>query len=428
MTTKLTKRRQPAYYLVLLLFAYLIFRNVKIIILCFMESALPNSPWFTQIFDRGLFFADFSMRWKECGYVLHGINPFDNMDGLVSLPQYGTISDLGGMVPWEYILGNVFNPGFISFPAAKACFLFLTFVIISYAGFCGYRILRKNGVDAKWAALAFPIVLLPNYWINSMRWGNQGALLACLAFIFVCIVDEHPYIAGILLSFMMMKPQIGALFFIVLLLTKKFKTIFTAGGILCAAWGTSAILTQTSPIKMVTQMLDRGLDLNDVVVYGLFDFTRYIFSVPTTVALALSMLTGITFTVIFTLKLLKKENLSKNSLFLYTPAAIASTFWFYKQPHDLVILIIPLMLCYLAFCRSEYKLKDLPVFGGAAVLLCGNYWRSRICIKLFRPIENYLPVINIIDNLLIIAAAVVVVIYFVKRMKNVQTELIQNKP
>lgn len=417
MPKKALRRRQPAFYFLLLVFAVLIFRNFRKIFLFFTPALENADSWISAIFHRGLFFSDFSMRWKECGYVLHGINPFDNMNGLVSLPQYGAISDLGGNMPWEYILGNLLNPGFVSFNAAKGWFIFMTLVIISYAGFCGFRLLRKYGMEAKWAALAFPVILLPTYWINSMLWGNQGALLACLAFIFICVVDEHPYFAGFVLSLTMMKPQIGALFFIVLLMTKKFKTIFTAGGILCVTWGVAALLTSTPPLTMITQMLNRGLGLNDVVIYGLFDFTRYFFSFSTGAALALSMLTGILFTVIFTLKIIKSKTLPKNNLLLYTPAVLASTFWFYKQPHDLVILIIPFTLCLLAFYNSEYKLKDYIFVGASAVLLCANLWKERICTMLMRPLELYMPYVNIIDSLLIILTVIAIIIYFTRQQR-----------
>lgn len=415
MTKKETRRRQVAFYSFILLFAVLILRNFKKIFSYFFSVIENPDSWSAAIFHRGLFFSDFSMRWKECGYVLHGINPFENMDGLITLPQYGGISDLGGNMPWEYILGNLFNPGFVSFSVAKGWFLFMTFGIIAYSGFCGFHLLRKNGMEAKWAALAFPIILLPTYWVNSMLWGNQGALLACLAFIFICIVDEHPYFAGIVLSFIMMKPQIGALFFIVLLLTKKFKTIFTSGGILCIAWAIAALLTSTPPLTMITQMLNRGLGLNDVVVYGLFDFTRYFFSFSTGASLALSILTGILFTVIFTLKILKSKNLSQNSLFLYTPTVLASTFWFYKQPHDLVVLITPLTLCLLAFYNSGHRLKDYLIFGGSALLLCTNLWKDRFCKMIFGSYDLYMPYINMIDSLLIVFAGAVILAYFTEQ-------------
>lgn len=63
------------------------------------------------IFD-GLYLWDARLRWQECAYVLHGLNPFDVMHSRVpSIESIGWLdASLGGTVPWAYVLGNVNQP------------------------------------------------------------------------------------------------------------------------------------------------------------------------------------------------------------------------------------------------------------------------------------------------------------------------------
>ena len=73
------------------------------------------------IFD-GLYLWDARLRWQECAYVLHGLNPFDVMHSRVpSIESIGWLdASLGGTVPWAYVLGNVINGNIFS-TANSAC-------------------------------------------------------------------------------------------------------------------------------------------------------------------------------------------------------------------------------------------------------------------------------------------------------------------
>ena len=81
------------------------------------------------IFD-GLYLWDARLRWQECAYVLHGLNPFDVMHSRVpSIESIGWLdASLGGTVPWAYVLGNVINPGFLPYSAMCVYILALDFI------------------------------------------------------------------------------------------------------------------------------------------------------------------------------------------------------------------------------------------------------------------------------------------------------------
>ena len=88
------------------------------------------------IFD-GLYLWDARLRWQECAYVLHGLNPFDVMHSRVpSIESIGWLdASLGGTVPWAYVLGNVINPGFL--PYSAMCVYIAAGVCPQHVGQCG---------------------------------------------------------------------------------------------------------------------------------------------------------------------------------------------------------------------------------------------------------------------------------------------------
>ena len=80
----------------------------------------------------------------------------------------------------------------------------------------------------------------------SVHYGNAGGIICCLLMIAFLIGEKHPCIAGVLLGFAMMKPQISAIICLVYLFEKKFKTLFVAAGIVVAGWASTCFATSTN--------------------------------------------------------------------------------------------------------------------------------------------------------------------------------------
>jgi len=107
------------------------------------------------IFD-GLYLWDARLRWQECAYVLHGLNPFDVMHSRVpSIESIGWLdASLGGTVPWAYVLGNVINPGFLPYSAMCVYILVLDFIAPLVTALCmGRFLLRHRYVQDKYMAV-----------------------------------------------------------------------------------------------------------------------------------------------------------------------------------------------------------------------------------------------------------------------------------
>lgn len=144
------------------------------------------------IFD-GLYLWDARLRWQECAYVLHGLNPFDVMHSRVpSIESIGWLdASLGGTVPWAYVLGNVINPGFLPYSAMCVYILALDFIAPLVTALCmGRFLLRHRYVQDKYmAVLASLLVFAPSMWANAVLFGNQSGIVCCCV-TFPCVLED----------------------------------------------------------------------------------------------------------------------------------------------------------------------------------------------------------------------------------------------
>lgn len=319
------------------------------------------------------FFGDFSMRWKECAYFLKGINPFDALAQNMVIPSIGGLSSASGTVPWAYVLGNVFNPGFLPYNVALVYGMALYFILPVVAAFFLYGFLKKNYLwqNTKYLFYTTLLVFLPAQWANAIRFGNQAGPVCCILLIVMCIVDEHPITSGVLFGLAMVKPQVAAPFFLVFLLQKKHLTAVVSVLVVVFAWVVSFLVTSTPPFQMVVQMLHQGTSyVGTYTYYGLFDFLDVFAIAPTFILLLDIIAAGIFLLVCYLL--LRRFQLQNNTLIAYSCAAVASTFWFYKQVYDLLVLCIPAVFLFLAFWQSPATKKRITSFVITGYLLLSN--------------------------------------------------------
>ena len=198
------------------------------------------------IFD-GLYLWDARLRWQECAYVLHGLNPFDVMHSRVpSIDSIGWLdASLGGTVPWAYVLGNVINPGFLPYSAMCVYILALDFIAPLVTALCmGRFLLRHRYVQDKYmAVLASLLVFAPSMWANAVLFGNQSGIVCCCVILSLCVLEDSETLAGLLLAVAMCKPQVAFVFLFPLLCKKHWKAITVTSGTVLGSWLLAAILT-----------------------------------------------------------------------------------------------------------------------------------------------------------------------------------------
>lgn len=331
------------------------------LVLAFLAVMLGNLGRY--LLFEGLYLWDVRLRWQECAYVLHGVDPFAVMRGEApALPGIGALdAATGGTVPWAYVLGNLMNPGFLPFAAARVWILALDLIAALAAAWAlrGYLLRSGRCADPAVAGLAGALVLAPSMWANAVLFGNQSGIVCCLLVLALCCLDRHPVLAGVLLAFAMCKPQIAFVFFLPLCCRRRWKPVVTAGALVLAAWGAASALTGTAPLTMLWDMFRQGLGYKSSY-FGLFNFLLG-FGAPTALVLGLDILAGMAVFAAGAFAL-HRRGLWRDWLAWFALAAVVSVLWFYKQNHDYIILLLPAVAI---FCRRALRPADL-----AAMTIC----------------------------------------------------------
>ena len=350
------KKRKICMTIVVLLFGY----NLIISIYNLVTAEIP--------------FMDFHSRWQENAYLCHGMNPFLINDSNY-IEQIGRIDSDMATVPYAWLLGGVFNPGFLPYPIAV--YVGVAWIGVAFAGASAviyqYWITYFEQEYKVWALLAALLLGCQIYWWWGIACGNHGVIAACLIIMAICLYQKHPVISGILMTFAMIKPQLALPFFFIFLLEKEYRIIWIslAGGI--ASMLGTAMMAHSSVWDLVRMTFQTGSSWGNSF-FGLFDVFRFV-GMPVGIVLLCDMVVGVAYTYI--LWRLGKRRGNQTVFEKFSGVAIASTFWFYKQPHDNIILAVPCI----AFLYLAYKGIDRKVYLYIflIVAIVGSFYIQGFC-------------------------------------------------
>lgn len=350
------KRREMCIAVVFLLFGF----NIIISIYNLTASEIP--------------FMDFHSRWQENAYLCRGMNPF-LIDGSNYIEQIGMIDSGMATVPYAWLLGGIFNPGILPWPMAVC--VGIAWIAVAFAGALAvvyqYWITHIEREHKVWALMAALLVGCQIYWWWGIACGNHGVIAACLIIIAICLYQKHPVFSGILMTFAMIKPQLALPFFFIFLLEKEYKIIGIAfmGGI--ASMLGTAMMAGSSVWDLIRTIFQTGSSWSNSF-FGLFDIFRFA-GVPVGIILLCDMVVGVIYTYILWRIGRKTDN--QNVFEKFSGVAIASTFWFYKQPHDNIILAVPcIAFLYLAYKETDRRVY-LYIFLIAAIV--GSFYIQGFC-------------------------------------------------
>lgn len=304
---------------------------------------------------RGDFeFQDFHARWQECAYFIRRINPFTAMNGVNVIASIGEIDSDMVTVPWAWIWSLPINPGFVSFAAARVYGIVLYIVIPCVTAYEVYTYtLHTIGLNKIWSVLSAITIFVQYSLVWSFLCGNHGALACYMIIIAIMIYKKHPYIAAIVLTVAMIKPQVTALFVFCFLLLREYKIVITIVASELVSVIIIYLMLGENIFTLLSSAAGVGTNLNGVY-FGIFNLLKYI-GIPSTFILLMDMLVGILFTFISSL-VINKANSQNNSyaeMDLFFVASVASTFWFYKQSHDFVILALPCIILLWKVAKDE---------------------------------------------------------------------------
>lgn len=289
-------------------------------------------------------FVDLKLYWEEFRVTLQGYDTGfyyhtgELIPGAAMLPAIP-------IFPWGRILGNLLCPAFLPYGVAKWYTVALLVVLCVVTGHMGRRYIQKMNSNSQFLLLAIPMIyIMPFYWRDMITFFNIGGVICFLLILMVFVVEEHPYVAALLLAIAMMKPQNAMPFVIILLLEKKWRTVFAAAGIDIIAWIVSAIWTGVNPINQVLYISGRSTEAEPYYFwFGLLDPLRNI-GLSSNFAMVCSMVLGVAILLLLYLAVKKNPAWKNNVIAIYSGAAVISTVWMYKSKSDFVIVVLASML------------------------------------------------------------------------------------
>ena len=284
------------------------------------------------------------LRWTENYLTLHHINPMDVVHergvDLSKLPFYIFLDNTITTIPWSYTLSNILYPGFLPPEIALywnfACLVLFIVLVIG--------LISKNPKEKSKGKII--LLFTVGIWFAHMGWGSSIHLANNGMFTCLCIIAVYyllqtdssfgkDILIGLFMSIAMLKPQTALLFFIPLLFNKKYKSIVISIIVVLGTWLTASVLTDASPISLLTDQFNVGSSLNETseyVYYGLLDSlvnigvnTTYILIIQFAVFVPLAFVLGYKFR-------------NKSYLFQFAVMAIISSIWCYNHNVDLPVL------------------------------------------------------------------------------------------
>ena len=306
---------------------------------------------------------DFSMRYHEVECIRQGVDPFAVWDDAISFPPYygygrEPTKDQNKMLcvypPWEYTLLAPLT--LFSLPTASWSFRPLEIAAILFLAVFGFRLARDrgcNGLDAVFCtAWAFVLGMALQ---NSVQFQNYGIVLTALvAVMAIALAAKWNMIAGICLALLLIKPQFAALFFIPLIIQRKWRVIAIALALCLFASLWPAVRCGVSPVRLVTEVFLSGrvgtyrTILFPDPVFGLFQS----FS-GTSGAMAASALIGVAACVFLCWKLRSAGTWIGKML----PCCLLAPAWTYSQFHDRCLYFFPLLFMAMAFIGTKSRRK-----------------------------------------------------------------------
>lgn len=330
------------------------------ICMCLTAASILNLV--VHLWKYGAITWDYYWVWRECACAIRGIDVGEAIRTGMFIEGVGQMPPTFATFPWSRIIGNIIHPGFIPFEWAVVYSRILYCIVAIWMGKCIMENLSQNNIfeDKKRNILAVLIILMSFYWTDAVISMNNGSIVCFLAIIAVLTCEKNEYLAGVCMALAMMKPQIALLFYITLLVKKKYKTIITSAILLISSWVVYLVYIGGNPIQQIVEVLNQHDEKQaEFIWFGFMDFlTR--FGIGGTKAMIFSMLIGIAGTILLTIIVLKSEY-ADNSLVLYSVPALFSTAWCYKSDTDLLILILPSMLVFIIFKKFGMNMKTVIV-------------------------------------------------------------------
>ena len=276
---------------------------------------------------------DFSLRLSEVACVRQRVNPYDVWRGAVDLPPYypnthvgeppsGCTNPVNAYAPWAYVV--MLPLSFLSEEGAWAAYCVLMGLAFALLLWLPRRTVTEDPfLQAVIPALivAYPI------WSNTAV-GNFALIVLSASVAMAWALNRgHDALAGVSWAVVMLKPQIGLVFAIPLLMRRKWTVLFVAGGLCLLLSLAAAAICRTSVVDMLLQ----GPAANTSFFFGCGTWPRFLCgAIPSDGDILAGLAVGALVCTALTWRIRKE----RDWFVFLMPAAITSCCWTYTQAYS----------------------------------------------------------------------------------------------
>lgn len=214
---------------------------------------------------------DLFSRWQEQQYIYRGLYPYDAMKGSPNvIPEIGVI-DSGGYPPWAFFTGFFFFPP-ISWELTRFYHLILNIVSILVLAVFAYQIGLPYGKCE--ALFTLTACLAVSSHKSTLEMGQYGIILNALLILVFWLIKKNKNIwAGLIFGIAMVKPNISAPYFLILIIQKRFKAIISFSLYIIFGSINIWIITKLTPVYMINKIIKQSKYFADKGYSGIHAFT-----------------------------------------------------------------------------------------------------------------------------------------------------------
>ena len=276
---------------------------------------------------------DFSLRLSEVACVRQRVNPYDVWRGAVDLPPYypnthvgepptGCTKPVNAYAPWAYVV--MLPLSFLSEEGAWTAYCVLMVLAFALLLWLPWRTATEDPfLQAVIPALivAYPI------WSNTAV-GNFALIVLSASVAMAWVLNRgHDVLGGVCWAIVMLKPQVGLVFAIPLLMRRKWTVLFVAGGLCLLLSLAAAVICRAS----VVDMLRHGPAANTSFFLGCGTWPYFLCSEATR---GRDILAGLVVGALVCAALTALVRRERDWFVFLMPAAITSCCWTYTQAYS----------------------------------------------------------------------------------------------
>ena len=199
---------------------------------------------------------DLVYRWKEQQYIYQGLYPYDLRKGSPNIdPSIGDIRS-GGYPPWAFFTGFFLIPG-LSLNFTRFYFAILNLISLVILAIFSYQVGSPYGRAQALFSMSASLALGSH--ATTLLNGQYGIIINAFLIGMYWMLKKHQNLwTGLFLAIAMVKPNISAPYFFILLMRRQTKAILSFFIYISGASTIIWIITKVDPIYMSKSIIEQS--------------------------------------------------------------------------------------------------------------------------------------------------------------------------